>query len=227
VFGEDTPFEPEPPLALPGTYRLQLTAGGRTSTAALRVETDPRVQVPFAALASQLALSRRIDAALTESYRAVDELRGLLRRLDQHAASLAPAAREGAGAAAPGGPPRGLTAAGAGSPSLGGSPDRGLAAAVASFRQKAEALAGRELDFLAPPEKVPSLTTIHLGLAALAVTVGTGDAAPTAQATAAFAAWRPQLDRQLTAWSVLRGTDLPALDRRLAAAGLLPVAPPR
>jgi hypothetical protein len=219
VFGEDTPFEPEPPFVLPGTYQLQLTAGGRSATASLRVETDPRVQVPFAALASQLTLSRRIDAALAESYQAVQQLRDLVRRLDQLPTSPAPTAQPpspASGATSPDSPRRRPAHSGAGSPDGA----NGLAGAVAALRRKAGELAGRELDFLAVPEKVPSLTTIHLGLAALAVTVGSGDAAPTAQATAAFSAYRVLLDRQVGAWSSLRATDLPALDRRLAAAGL-------
>jgi len=186
VYGEDTPLEPEGPLVLPGLYQLKLTAGGRTATAALRVEADPRAAVPAAALAGQLALARRIDAALAASWRAVQEVRELRRRLEQ----------------------------------LAGGRDRELAAAIAALRDKVDRLAGRETDFDETPEKEPGLATIHRGLAALAVSVGAGDAAPTAQAAAAFAAWRDLLDRRLAAWAGLRAADVPALNRRLAAHGL-------
>ncbi|HEY6324790.1 MAG TPA: hypothetical protein VJA16_24855 [Thermoanaerobaculia bacterium] len=195
VYGEDTPLEPEGPLVPPGTYRLLLTAGGRTSTASLRIEPDPRVDVPAAALASQLALARRIDAALGESHQAIQQLRDIAGRLAQLAARL----------------PAG---------------DQDLATAVAAVRRKLEGLTGRERDFAEEPETEPSLTVIHAGLAALAVSVGTGDAAPTAQAAAAFAAYRAQLDRVLAAGATLRATDLPALNRRLAARGLGTIEPP-
>jgi photosystem II stability/assembly factor-like uncharacterized protein len=195
VYGEDTPLEPEGPLVLPGTYRLLLTAGGRTSTASLRVEQDPRVDVPAAALASQLALARRIDAALGESHHAIQQLRAIADRLAQLAARL------GAG-------------------------DQDLATAVAGLHRRLDELTGRERDFAEAPEPEPSLTVVHGGLAALAVNVGTGDAAPTAQASAAFATYRAQLDGVLAAGATLRATDLPALNRRLAARGLGTIEPP-
>jgi photosystem II stability/assembly factor-like uncharacterized protein len=200
VYGEGTPFEPEGPFVLPGTYRLELTAGGRTCTASLRVEADPRLAVSAAALASQLALARRIDTAMAESYQAFHRLRDLARRLDQLAASLPRAAGRG--------------------------PGRELSAAIAALRQKIDELAGREREFLEETEKQTGLTRTHTGLTALAVAVGTGEAAPTAQATAAFAAYRALLDRQLAGWSTLRTADLPALDRRLAARGLPPIDTP-
>ncbi|HEV3074538.1 MAG TPA: glycoside hydrolase, partial [Thermoanaerobaculia bacterium] len=195
VYGEDTPLEPEGPLVLPGTYRLLLTAGGRTSTGSLRVEQDPRVDAPAPALAAQLALARRIDAALGESHLAIQQLRELAARLAQLAAQL------GAG-------------------------DRDLATAVTALQRRLDELIGRERDFAEAPELEPSLTVVHGGLAALAVSVGTGDAAPTAQAAAAFAAYRAQLDRVLAAGATLRATDLPALNRRLAARGLGTIEPP-
>lgn len=286
VYGEDTPLEPEGPLVLPGTYELRLTAGGHTATASLRVEPDPRADVPAAALASQLALARRIDAAMAESHRAVEQLRELRRQLaalvpppvatpatgtghDTAATGPArPAATAGsadfstagpsgsagptgtAGKAGPGGPagsgPAGSIPAGPGLPSgsgptgsagPAGSADRGntpaeqpgdseLAAAAAALTAKVDALVGSEPGFPRAPEKQPSFTAVHAGLAALAVSVGTGDAAPTTQATAAFAAWLAQLDRALAAWAAVRAGDLPALNRRLAEQGLRAVELP-
>jgi hypothetical protein len=200
VYGEDTPFEPEGPFVVPGTYELRLTVGGHACTASLRVEADPRLTVSPAAFASQLALARRIDAALAESYQAVHQLRDLAHRLEQLAASLPRAAGRG--------------------------PGPGLSGAIADLRQKIDQLAGREHNFLEEPEKEAGLTGTHTGLSALAVAVGAGDAAPTAQATAAFAAFRALLDGQLAIWSTLRAADLPALNRRLAARGMPSISTP-
>jgi hypothetical protein len=224
VYGEGAPLEPEGPLVLPGVYQLKLTAADSSSTATLRVEADPRVEVAPAALASQLDLSRRIDAALEESYRAARQLRALAERLEQLAPAAPPPA-SGPGTATP--------AAGPGSLAQPAGPARTaprvrtgkLAQEIAALREKVDKLAGREADFQAPPEKEPGFAAVHGGLAALAVSVGTGDAAPTTQAAAAFDAYRAQLDRALAAWAAVRAKDLPALNRRLAAQGLQPVEP--
>jgi hypothetical protein len=207
VYGQDTPLEPEGPLVLPGTYQLRLTAAGRSATAALRVELDPRLQVSAAALQSQLALVRRIDAALAESYQAVHQLREIVRRLEPPAAP--PAAAGGRTVSA-----------------RPGAHDADLDRAAAALIRRVQALIGGEPDFPGVPEKEPGFVAIHAGLAALAVSVGTGDAAPTTQAAAAFAAYRAQLDRALAAWAKVRAADLPALNRRLAARGLRQVELP-
>jgi photosystem II stability/assembly factor-like uncharacterized protein len=216
VYGEDTPLEPEGPLVLPGNYLLRLTADGRTSTASLRVERDPRVEVPAAALASQLALALRIDAALAESYLAIQQLREIGGRLAQ-LVGPSPGSVGGGQPSGDGGHAR------AADPAAG---DHELAAAAAALRRKVGELTGREPDFAAAPEQAPSFMAIHAGLTALAVSVGTGDAAPTAQAAGAFAAYRAQLDRVLAAWASLRASDLPALNQRLAARGLGTIALP-
>jgi hypothetical protein len=178
-----------------------LTAEGRRATAALRVEPDPRLEVSAAALASQLALARRIDAALAVSYQAVEQLRALGRQLEPLAA---PGAAAGARAGDPG----------------------DLGRTAAALLRKVRALTGHEPDFPAVPEKEPGFSSIHAGLAALAVSVSAADGAPTTQAAAAFAAYRAQLDRALAAWAKLRAADLPALNRQLAARGSPPIEPP-
>ncbi|HVR06678.1 MAG TPA: hypothetical protein VMW75_01405 [Thermoanaerobaculia bacterium] len=101
-----------------------------------------------------------------------------------------------------------------------------IAKAAAPLASKVNALIGKEPDFPPVPEKEPGIKAIHAGLAALAVSVGTGDAAPTPQAAAAFAAYRAQLDRALAAWSELRAAGLPALNRRLAAGGMRQIEVP-
>jgi hypothetical protein len=208
VYGEDTPLEPGGPLVLPGMYQLRLTAGGHTATASLRVEPDPRVEASTAALASQLALARRIDTALAESHQAVRQLREVGSQLEALAATGAAAGGQTAAARGRGGASRGA-----------GDGDGELAKVAAALGRRVNTLTGGEPDYPAAPEKEPGFKTIHAGLAALAVSVGTGDAAPTTQAAAAFAAYRAQLDRALAAWAKLRTADLAALNRRLEARG--------
>jgi hypothetical protein len=60
----DTPREPLGPFVLPGTYTVKLTVDGKVITRRLTVKMDPRVTMSPADLAAQLALARRITAAL-------------------------------------------------------------------------------------------------------------------------------------------------------------------
>jgi photosystem II stability/assembly factor-like uncharacterized protein len=209
IYGQDTPLDPEGPFVLPGTYQLRLTAGGQSYSAAVEVVADPRAPQAAGALAAQLALARRVDAALAASRQAVLDARAV--------------------------------AAALGSQGARGHDDKDLAAAIARLRKAVLRLAGGEPDGddgngddgnaaagpgTPPAEQQPSLSDVHDGLIALAIAVGAGDAAPTAQETGAFTAYRDQLDRALAAWGRLRNVDLPALNRRLTAAGFAAVEPP-
>ena len=60
----DTPREPLGPSVLPGTYTVRLTVDGQAFTRTLTVKLDPRVRMSPADLAEQLALLRRLAAAI-------------------------------------------------------------------------------------------------------------------------------------------------------------------
>jgi len=81
VFGEDTPLEPQGPMALPGRYQVKLTVGRQSYTAPLEVRMDPRVNVAPAALNEQLLLATRIDHAMAQSHEAARQAQDLLRQL--------------------------------------------------------------------------------------------------------------------------------------------------
>lgn len=59
-----TPAEPRGPIALPGVYQVRLTVDGHTYVQPLRVDMDPRVETPPAALRQQFELSMRIKDVL-------------------------------------------------------------------------------------------------------------------------------------------------------------------
>ncbi len=60
----DTPREPQGPFVLPGTYTVKLTVDGKSLTRSLTVKLDPRIAMSSADLATQLALLKRLGAAL-------------------------------------------------------------------------------------------------------------------------------------------------------------------
>jgi len=75
----DTPREPRGPWALPGTYTVRLTVGGRALTQPLRLKMDPRVTTPAEGLAAQLERSQETAREMART------LEGLQRAKDEHA----------------------------------------------------------------------------------------------------------------------------------------------
>jgi photosystem II stability/assembly factor-like uncharacterized protein len=71
----DTPPVPQGPLALPGTYSVRLTWGGRTHARPLIVKMDPRVKIAQAGLGAQFALSQKITVAMRTDYDALQRAR--------------------------------------------------------------------------------------------------------------------------------------------------------
>ncbi len=77
-----TPLDPQGPLAAPGKYTVNLTAGGETHTETFELLKDPAVKTSQAALEAQLDLAREITGAMDESYNALMQARAALQRLE-------------------------------------------------------------------------------------------------------------------------------------------------
>jgi len=63
------------PLAVPGGYQVKLTVAGKSYTAPLKLEEDPRIQVSAADLQKQLDFSLQIRGRITEAHDAVNQIR--------------------------------------------------------------------------------------------------------------------------------------------------------
>jgi hypothetical protein len=66
----DTPREPQGVLAVPGTYTVRLTAGGKTFTQPLTLKMDPRSSITPLGLQQQFTLGSRIVSLMHKSYEA-------------------------------------------------------------------------------------------------------------------------------------------------------------
>ena len=64
----DTPREPLGVLALPGSYLVKLTVGGRSYTQPLTVKMDPRAAITAAGLLRQFTLATKIVDMMHRSY---------------------------------------------------------------------------------------------------------------------------------------------------------------
>ena len=76
--GQTPRDQPEGPLAVPGTYTVELSSGGKTDRKTLIVGSDPRVRASQADLDAQFQLGTHITDALAvtyESYSSLKELR--------------------------------------------------------------------------------------------------------------------------------------------------------
>ena len=74
-----------------------------------------------------------------------------------------------------------------------------------------------------PPVGVVSVASLNGALGTLLVSVEGSDAAPTAQATSAFATYKQLLDQQMAKWTALKAKDLPALNTMLQQRQLGPL----
>ncbi|HRH41867.1 MAG TPA: hypothetical protein PKY82_09505, partial [Pyrinomonadaceae bacterium] len=78
---KDTPFVPEGPSVLPGTYTLKLTVNGKTYAQTLKVRMDPRVTTPMAGLQQQFTLSIQAYEGVKQTYAMLDEVKKLQAKL--------------------------------------------------------------------------------------------------------------------------------------------------
>ena len=84
-----TPREQPPgPLALPGNYTVELSAGGQIVRRNLEIKLDPRLHVSNADLRQQLELEQQIARAMASSYRAYKDVAALRKALSDHKRNL-------------------------------------------------------------------------------------------------------------------------------------------
>jgi photosystem II stability/assembly factor-like uncharacterized protein len=90
----DTPRTPQGPLALPGTYTVRLTAGGKALTAPLTIKIDPRVHATPADLQTLFAAQMKLAAMVSKSASASLEVHSAREQLETLSKSAQPAVKE-------------------------------------------------------------------------------------------------------------------------------------
>ena len=71
------------PLALPGTYQVQLTVDGLTQTQTFDLLRDPKVSATTEELEAQLALLLRIRDKVSETHESISRIRSVRRQVDE------------------------------------------------------------------------------------------------------------------------------------------------
>jgi photosystem II stability/assembly factor-like uncharacterized protein len=84
----DTPRLPLGPTALPGHYTVRLTANGKTQTAALTVNMDPRVKTPALGLERKFELEKRLSSLVSQTSLAAQQANSIDAQLKKQSEPL-------------------------------------------------------------------------------------------------------------------------------------------
>jgi hypothetical protein len=193
VPGADTPELPQGLFALPGTYQVRLTAGGRTVSQPLTVAMDPRVKTPRADLVAQHEMYTAVAAAMARVTDAQEKVAAVAERLQALIADSS-----------------------AGATPL-HEPAQRAAADIAGFQSAPGA--GRRRG----ARGEDNLAAIAGVLSPLATDLESADAAPTGPQREVFEIYRKRLDASLAKWEGLLNGEIHDLDQKARAAGLAPV----
>jgi hypothetical protein len=83
----DTPLYPLGPSALPGTYTVKLTAGGKSYSQSLTLKMDPRVKTSAEDLEVQFDMEAKLADAMRRDFAALNEVKALRQKLKEAAQS--------------------------------------------------------------------------------------------------------------------------------------------
>jgi len=184
---------PPGPLALPGTYRVKLTSGGKTLTESFELRIDPRVKATPEDLRKQFDLASKTAARLSDLHRAVNQIRDVRAQL----LVLRKRAGEGSGAA----------------PIL----------AAADALEKKMAPIEQELIQVKLRSSEGTLafpTMLNEQLYGLFYVIEAADAAPAKPIYDNFDGLSKRLDTEMAKWQGVVGHDVPALDEMARKAGI-------
>jgi photosystem II stability/assembly factor-like uncharacterized protein len=188
------------PLAPPGMYEVQLSAGGETYTAPFEVRKDPRVMATPADFEAQFGLLMRIRDKLSDTHDAINRLRSIRQQVEEwmgRAEAL----------------------------SIGGSAVEAVSQAGNGLKQQLAAIEDTLIQSRArvQQDQLNFPTQLNAKLAALTSVVASADGAPTQQSYDVFHDLSTRIDQQLiqlqevidrdvTAFNdLIRQSDIPAI----------------
>jgi photosystem II stability/assembly factor-like uncharacterized protein len=224
---------PGTPWAPPGQYTVKLTVNGKTLSQPLTVIQDPRVKTPALVMQQVYTLStaayREAEAAFAaaeQAQRLRTQIIGLTPagNLAPELAALQKKVEETAGATAGGGG-RGGRGGGGGAPLAAQGPGAAVAAGGrgAALAGAAGAAGGRGAA-LAGQAGAATLSSAAAGLSGVMNVLQAADVQPTALQLKAIAAARAAGAAAMARWTAIRTVDVPALNAKLKAAGMPPLA---
>jgi hypothetical protein len=185
-----TPRTPQGPLALPGTYTVRLTAGGKVLTAPLTIKIDPRVHSTVAELESLFAEQSNLAEMVSKSASASLEVHSAREQLEALSKTAPSPVKD--------------------TPVLSEAIDK-------LDKELGELLSGHPNP---GGEETPGLDDVAGESAGLYEQVGSADAAPTTAQLKAAEHSNEELTEVLNRWRHSKESSIPALNRQLDAAHL-------
>ena len=173
----------EGPIALPGTYQVRLTVNGKTYTAPLEIQPDPRLKATPQDLQKQFELASKISQRVTETHDTINQIRDIRAQITALNKRLE-------------GTPNAKAVADAGKQL-----DKKMTEVEEALIQTR---ARSNQDVLNYPIK------LNNQLVALGGVVSSADATPTQASYDVFDMLSKQLDVQLAKWKQIVSTDIPA-----------------
>jgi photosystem II stability/assembly factor-like uncharacterized protein len=171
------------PMALPGVYKVRLTAGGVTEERELKIEPDPRLSVSEADLRKQFDLATKLRDQLSQADTIVSEIRYIRTQVDEKVKA-----------------------------------DAALQPLADALKAKLKTIEETVYQVQNRSDQDPLNFPIRLNnyIAALARSVMSGDAAPTAQAYVVSDELRARLETEQKAFDAVVNGDLARMNQALA-----------
>ena len=186
------------PLAPPGTYEVQLTVDGQTSTTSFDIRQDPRVSATQSDFETQFALLQQIRDKLSDTHEAINRLRSIRQQVEEWVRRV-----EGW--------------------SDGGSAGEAVRQAANGINAKLEAIEDELIQRRArvPQDQLNFPTRLNAKLAGLTSVVASADAAPTQQSYEVFHELSTRIDQQLIALQEVIDQDVAAFSELIRTVGSL------
>ncbi len=178
------------PIAVPGTYQVQLTVGDQTERATFRIVKDPRIDVSQRDLEAQRDFLLAVRDKLTETHEAILMLRDVRAQAEGWEKRLKDDER--------------------------GKP---IVEAAKALREKAKAIEDALIEAKADSPLQPP-TRLNVKLAALAGFADSADVAPTQQVQEVYKDVAARIDRQLRQLDDLTEADVSAFNRQVRESGI-------
>jgi len=186
------------PRAVPGTYQVKLTVGGKSQTAALVIKKDPRISTTQQDFQKQFDLALKIRESVTEAHDTVNSIRDLRSQMETLKKRLGEDAKT-----------------------------KAIVDAATAIEKKMALVEEAILQAKSKAGQDPLNYPIMLNdkLMALAGTVESADAAPTQQCYEVYDSLKSRLAPLVAAWNEILGKDLPALNDKIRKENVPMLAP--
>jgi photosystem II stability/assembly factor-like uncharacterized protein len=193
----NTPLVPMGAWAMPGSYMVRLTVDGKSYTQPLVVKMDPRIHRSIEDLRKQHEMEMGAVEGMNDSYESLTQVKSVRAQIKDLSKKV-------------------------------GTKDKVAKSLDTLDNQCAELEGTKQHSFYGTPssgKQLENFSTLNQHFAAILAVAASAEAAPTAQATAAYQELEQSETDLRRSWGAIRERDIPDLNKGLAKAGLTSIDP--